>query len=739
MKGQAFAVNDQLVVEATVTSGGQPASGASVSFIDSFKSTFAPSTAATNSTGVAVSELQIAQRCGTDMINASVSIAGSTSTQSTSISVACSSTQLDVDASVQNNPAVSGSTNIISGYVYLCCYSGVGGAAVTVSDTIGSSFYTQTVQTSSNGYYSTNFTLGAVGSSKYDFITVTTLESGYSGSSSTIYMTVNPSGSNYLTVVENRFLPSTLSTFENRPYVTSAVNDQVVVETTVTAGGQPVSGASVGFTDGFSSTFAPATVKTNSSGVALTEVQIAAKCGIDVVTASASVAGRTGIASNTIYIACSSTQLDVDASVQNNPAVSGSTNIISGYVYLCCYSGVGGAAVTVSDTIGSSFYTESVQTSSNGFYSINFTLGNVDSSKYDLITVTASKSGYSDSSSTIYMTVNPSGSNYLTVVENRFLPSTLSTFENRPYVTSAVNDQLIVEATVTSGGQPVSGASVGFTDGFSSTFAPATVKTNSSGVALTEVQIAAKCGIDVVTASASVAGRTGIASNTIYIACSSTQLDLSGTVSNNSPNPGVQDAITGYVYLCCYSGVGGAAVTVSDTIGSSFYTQTTVTDKNGHFAINFTVGNVENTLYDFVTISASENGYSGSNSTIYLVVSPKVTTVTSTQSTNTFSSSSTTSSLPGTVTSSTMTTSSSSTETTSSLGPNTSSTNGNSTSTTSSSGSQGTSLPLVLKTSFWYAWVLITIVILVPILIIARGPNQSSQPRRSELGGSGAS
>ena len=148
----------------------------------------------------------------------------------------------------------SGSTNVISGTV--ATQSGnVNGATVIFSDTIGSVFSSTTISTNTNGYFSTNFTVPNITFSTIDLVTVTAAENGYSQSQSTIIMQVNANSTSYLSVALNTFYPT----------ISSAVNDFMIIGVVVTAGGLPVSGATVSFSDSRGSTFAGQSATTNAS------------------------------------------------------------------------------------------------------------------------------------------------------------------------------------------------------------------------------------------------------------------------------------------------------------------------------------------------------------------------------------------------------------------------------------------------------------------------------------------
>ena len=183
----------------------------------------------------------------------------------------------------------------------------------------------------------------------------------------------------------------------------------MVVAAAVTAGGTPISGASLTFSDSLGSTFMGSTASTNSSGVALTTVQFnSGNTGVDFITASASKSGYTGgVGSNIVTVLPSgATQLSITPSVLNRVAAGGSTNIISGKVsagYSYNYNWVAGAQVTITDTIGSIFNVTSVLTDNQGYFSASFVLPSVTSTTINILTVSTSLPGYSGSSSAVYM------------------------------------------------------------------------------------------------------------------------------------------------------------------------------------------------------------------------------------------------------------------------------------------------------------------------------------------------
>ena len=420
---------------------------------------------------------------------------------------------------------------------------------------------------------------------------------------------------NFAQAANSITLSVTLSSFQG---TVSTVYDYLVVEVTVMASGSPVSGATVAFSDSRSSSFNGQTANTNSSGIALTTVQFnnGWNGGIDTITASATATGynsNTGLENITI-LPGSGTQLYVTPSLANKAAAGGSTDVISGTVGF--YGGnAQSATVTISDTIGSTFSSTTVLTNSNGAFSTNFTIANVGVSAIDLITVVATSNGYSSSQSTIALQVNPYSSNDLTVTMNTFYPST----------TSTIYGFMIVEATVTAEGTPVSSASVAFSDSRGSSFNGQTINTNSSGIALTTVQFTNNYnnGIDTITASATATGYSGgVGSNNVNILpASATQLYVTPSLANKIAAGGSTDVISGTVGF--YGGnAQSATVTISDTIGSTFNVTNVPTDKNGYFSASFTLPIVMSSSDNIINVSVSEPNYSGSSSALYMQVTP---------------------------------------------------------------------------------------------------------------------
>ena len=194
--------------------------------------------------------------------------------------------------------------------------------------------------------------------------------------------------------------------------------------------------------------------------------------------------------------------------------------------------------------------------------------------------------------------------------------------------TTTGGNYIVVAATVTANGSPVSGALVTFTDSLGSTFMGSTANTNSSGIALTTVQFTSAYSItkvDTINASASASGyNSGVGSASVTVLpLGSTQLAITPSILNKVATGGSTNIISGKVsYGYNKDWVAGAQVTITDTIGSNFNTVDISSDKNGDFSTNFTIAKVGASVIDLVTVSVSCTGYSPSQSTIILQVAP---------------------------------------------------------------------------------------------------------------------
>lgn len=403
--------------------------------------------------------------------------------------------------------------------------------------------------------------------------------------------------------------------------------DYLVVSALVTSTGSPVSGALVSFADSFGSTFYGSSAITNASGVALTEVQFSSTTtGMDNITATATVgSGGTGSGKTAVdVLPDSSTQLVVTASVVNAGASGGSSNVISGQVawvhnnWGWDYNAVPQATVTISDSIGSEFPSQTIVTNSGGYYTANFTLGKPSYSVTDLITLTASAATYSGSSSTVELAVNPHSASSLTVGLIVLAPAYYST--NLDYA--------VVQSKVTTGGTPISGVQVAFSDSQGSEFLGSDATTDATGTATTIVYFSStNSGLDTITAQASKNGfNSGFGSNTFEVLpYGNTQLNILESLESVNPSAGASDTVSGQVrWLGNNWGwqnnpVGQVSVTITDSL-NSFSPIVVDTNSTGQYSSSFPIPEIGVGCTDIVEASANLPGYAGSTSALFLVV-----------------------------------------------------------------------------------------------------------------------
>lgn len=413
---------------------------------------------------------------------------------------------------------------------------------------------------------------------------------------------------------------------------TSAL-DLMVVAATVTSVGEPVAGANVSFADSFQSEFLPATATTNSTGVALTQaVFINPNAHYDTISASASAPGYQPSKGKLVVwsFPISIQQLTVTAAVTNSGAAGGSMEVIQGYVGSVWSSsttwdgkitGVGDAVISLSDIVGSAF-PQKVTTNDLGFYSANFTLGKPASSVADVISVSAAAPLYNGSTSTILTQVAPYGRQSLTVTLSPILPTSYST----------ILSFATLQAKVTTGGTPVAGVPVTFSDSLGALFFGKVEKTDSSGIATsTAYFVYNNSGLDTFAARASEQGMVqGAGSNTLSVRdLGKAQLSVSEILASSDPVSGATDKVTGevgwvsasvsYTWSPMQNAVANATVVISDSLGS-IAPFTVKTNGEGIYSADFTAPPPGET--DVIQASASAQGYKGGASSVFLVPVP---------------------------------------------------------------------------------------------------------------------
>jgi hypothetical protein len=439
-------VLDTMVVRATVTAGGQPVPNALVTFNDTFVSAFHNQTASTNSSGVALTELYfINPNPYNDTITAAATASGFSPANGTVVVyvLPLSNQQLAVTATIFNDGASGGSTEVIQGQVGTVYSSstkwsgfitGLEDATVVFSDSIGSTF-PKTVTTNSAGYYSANFTLGKPTTSVVDVVAVSVSGLDYNGSESTFALAVGPYSPKSLTVDLDSIFPSTYSTVMN----------SVTLQAHVSAGGSPVAGATVAFSDTLGGIFTDQTRTTDASGTATATVQyILQGGGLDLFTAQASASGfSTDASSNTLTVRpVGNKQLSVTEATQSTTPSAGTTDTVFGevgwvgsslgYAWSPSQNAVSGANVSISDSAGL-FAPFEVATNSAGGFSGKFTLPNTFEG-VDVVVASATSAGYRGSATSIYIVVGPgqgpevtAASNSTTASDSTTLPSAAGT------------------------------------------------------------------------------------------------------------------------------------------------------------------------------------------------------------------------------------------------------------------------------------------------------------------------
>jgi hypothetical protein len=276
-----------------------------------------------------------------------------------------------------------------------------------MSDTIGSIFPTTKVTTNDDGFYSANFTLAKPTAAVLDIVSVTAAAPTYNGSTSTIELNVNPYGPKSLTVTLD-MIPSGYST----------LLDYDTVQAHVTAGGTPVAGVPVVFSERLNALFQPSTATTDSSGTATTVLTFTGENdGLDLFTAQASMSGYSpGAGSNTIIVRLQGkTQLSVSEALSSLKPAAGGNDTVFGevgwvgssttYAWSPIQNAVSGATVTISDSQGS-FPPLTVTTNAAGYYTATFPVPSAGGEP-DVIEATASLTGYRGTTSSLFILAVP--------------------------------------------------------------------------------------------------------------------------------------------------------------------------------------------------------------------------------------------------------------------------------------------------------------------------------------------
>ncbi|HEY3972908.1 MAG TPA: Ig-like domain-containing protein [Candidatus Sulfotelmatobacter sp.] len=551
-----------LSVSATI--GGVKQSGVSVMFDDGGAGgSFSPNPVNTNSNGVASTSYTLSTTPGTYTVTASATSYTSASFTETSTT---SGKALIVNAG--NNQTGATGTVLPTALAVEATNGGVAqsGVSVTFSDGgAGGSFSPATATTNSSGIASTSYTLGAAGT-----ITVTAASTGYTSAtftetSTSGAKTLAVNGGNNQTGVSGTVLPTALTVL-------------------ATSGGTAQSGVSVTFSDGGAGgSFSPATATTNSSGIASTSYTLGA-AGTITVTASS-----TGYASATFTETSTSATKTLAVNGGNNQTGAAGTVLPTALSVLATVGSTAqsGVSVTFNDGgAGGSFNPATATTNSSGIASTSYTLP----STAKTITVTAAATGYSSAAFT--ETSTSSGTKTLTVTDGN---------NQTGIAGKLLPTALMVEAT--SGGTAVSGVSVTFSDGGAGgKFSPATVITNSSGVASTTYTLPSTDGTITITSTA-----TGYTPAT-FTETAATGAEKLAVNSGNKQTGTVGVPLPKPLIVLSYDNgklTPGVSITFNDNgAGGSFNPTTVVSNSKGSASTIYTPATAGT-----LTVTATASGY----------------------------------------------------------------------------------------------------------------------------------
>jgi hypothetical protein len=547
----------------TATNKGAAVAGVSVTFSDGNSGgVFNPTTAVTNSSGVATTAYTLPTTPGTYTITGSA--AGYTTAAFTETATGAAKT-LIVNAG--NNQSGTVSTTLPTALTVEATNNGspVSGVTVTFTGTAGT-FGTPTVTTGSNGLASTTYTLPATAGT----YTVTASGTGYTAATFTetavsAAKTLTVTGGNNQTGAPGTILPTPLT-----------------VE--ATSSGVPVAGLSVSFIDGKKGSFSPNPAITNSSGIASTSLTLPQTAGTVTVTA-----GVVGYTNATFTETVAAPVLTLTATAGNNQTGSTGATLPVALTVEATNNGLPVSGVTVKFTggTGGSFGTPTVTTGSNGLASTTYTLPTTAGT----VTITASATGYTAA----------------TFTETAALPALTVTAGNNQsgYISTTLPTALTVEAL--SNGNPVSGVSVTFATGGGGSFGTPTVTTGSNGLASTTYTLPATMGTVTITASA-----TGYTAATFTETANATKVVTVSGGNNQTGTPGTA-LPTPLSVTATNAGVPVAGLSVSFVDGKkgSFSPNPAITNSSGVASTTFTLPVSAQT----VSISAGIVGYTSATFT----------------------------------------------------------------------------------------------------------------------------
>jgi hypothetical protein len=548
----------------TATNNGVPVVGLKVSFIDGKKGSFNPSTATTNSSGVASTTLTLPQTDETLTVTAgSIGYTTATFTETVAAPV------LTLTATTGNNQTGAPGTTLPTALTVEATSNGnpVSGVTVTFSGGTGGSFGTPTVTTGSNGLASTTYTLPTTAG----VLTITASATGYSAATFTETSAVPVLALN-VTAGNNQ-----------SGYISTLLPTALTVE--ATNNGSPVSGVSVTFTSSNGGSFGSGTVTTGSNGLASTTYTLPATAGTITITASA-----TNYKSTTFTETANAAKALTVTGGNNQTGIPG-TVLPTALTVTATNEGVpvAGASVSFIDGKKGSFSPNPAITNSSGVASTTFTLPVTDQT----VTITAGIVGYTSA------TFTETAATILTLTATAGNNQSGSTGTTLPTA-------LTVEAT--SNGTPVSGVTVTFSGGTGGSFGTPTVTTGSNGLASTTYTLPATAGTVTITASA-----TSYTAAT-FTETATAQVKTLAVSGGNNQSGGVGTALpTALTTLATVNGTATAGVSVSFSDGSTgtFSPNPAITNSSGIASTTYTLPATAGTY----TVTASSTGYTSTTFT----------------------------------------------------------------------------------------------------------------------------
>ncbi len=569
-----------VAVMASVTSGGSPFAGATVTFSDTLSDTFAPNPVTTGTNGDAWTNFTAPTvlSATADTVTAAATASGY-SPGSGTVAITIDPTPLLVALkTTPSGNAVGGAVVFAEARVSLSSGAPVAGATVALSDSVGSTFSPATAASDAAGYVYSNFTTPAVASPTTDTIDAAATAPGHPGGNGTTTIALQPVPNLSVALVP---MPSS-----GRP------GTKVVLRATVSGTSGPYAGATVTFADQRGDPFSPASGTSSSGGTVwsnLTLPTTSFPLTLVVWANATATLARPGGTSTTVAV---EPVLAGSIVVPASPVTAGLPAALSISV-ASAGTAIGGASLVYSDVLGGVF-SPSTGTSAlgTGMAYTNVTVASVSAPYADTITVTVSDGGYVSATLTATLEVDPA-------------PPMALNLSATAYVATA-GSSVPVRVTLQSTGAPVAGASESFrTSAGSLDILSATTPTNGTVELLLAAPSPTAATSVTVTASASEPGYTA-ATGTLrlyVVLVMSLALSISPTtvVSGGTAQVEVlvEDA-SGAPVSAAQVSLSASQGTISPSVGT--------TDSTGKLTVQYTAPNVSSTTTATITATATAPG-----------------------------------------------------------------------------------------------------------------------------------